>query len=97
MLLEAGADSAISVCPRCTDSWHTLVAHVLIDPELFDMITERRDLTPVELDSVALYVQKRHIQKSWKGQPVNEYYAAYLRERGYEVMPKGPRTNEERD
>jgi len=97
LLLNAGADSNVSVCPECPDSWHTLVAHVLIMPELFDMIVERRELTPVELDSIALRVKVSHNKKVWKGQPLNEYYAAYLRERGYDVTPKGPRTNEEGD
>ena len=91
-LLDAGADSNISVCPNCADSLHTLVNHVLNMPELFDMIVERRELTPVELASVALSVTRRYIHKTWKGQPLNEYYADYLRERGYEIVSAEPRS-----
>jgi len=89
-LLDAGANSDISVCPACADSYHTLVKHILILPELFDMITERRELTQLELDSVAFSLRTMHNNKVWKGQPLNEYYADYLRERGYEVTLAEP-------
>jgi len=97
LLLDAGANSNISVCPDCPDSWHTLVAHIMTHPVMFDMLTERRELTPLELDSVALRVSRIYLHKTWKGQPTNEYYADYLRERGYEVTPKGRHTDADRD
>jgi len=97
LLLDAGANSDISVCPDCADSFHTLVAHVLTHPGYFDMITERRELTPLELASLVPTVSRIYLHKTWKGQPANEHYADYLRERGYDVTPRGRRTDADPD
>jgi|GEM_PF-1676442 len=96
-LLDAGANSNISVCPSCADCFHTLVNHILILPELFDMITERRELTQLELDNVAFALRTMRNNKRWKGQPLNEYYADYLRKRGYPVVLHEPMESDGQD
>jgi hypothetical protein len=90
-LLDAGARSEIVTCPTCdSETQSTLVDYVLLQPDFFVEIAKRRELTNNEMIRVAKYLGRRHLTGTYQNQPLNEFYADYLRERGIDVTPKGP-------
>jgi len=90
-LLDAGARSDIFLCHNCSsENPETLVARVLRQPEFFLEIVNRRELTAQELLSMSRRIANVYYHKTYNDQPLNEFYADFLRERGIDVTPKGP-------
>lgn len=91
-LLDEGANSNIYLCEQCAHiGRRPLVQAILGEPEMFLAVTNRRQLTSDELWHASIAVSRRYYHDTWQGQPLNEWYADYLRERGYDIEPKGPR------
>lgn len=89
MLVDAGARTDILLCDPCvTRTPEPLVERVLRRPEMFAKITEQRNLTDSEMATIARNIENVRYHGTWQGQPLNEFYADYLRERGIDVTPK---------
>ncbi len=89
-LLDAGARSDVITCAECDQRIQSpLVVWLLRFPEMFQEVVKRRELTEFELAHVARRISSAYYHKTWQGQPLNEWYADYLHERGYDVEPKG--------
>jgi len=90
-LLDAGARTEILLCESCPSiSQEPLVQRVISEPEMFLEIVKRRELTNTELLAISVSVSRVYYHKTFNDQPLNEFYADYLRERGIDVTPKGP-------
>ncbi len=88
-LLDAGARSDIYLCNPCVSRFpEPLVERVVDNPQMFMEVVKRRELTNAELISVGKKVERIYFHKIWQGQPLNEFYADYLRKYGINVTPK---------
>ena len=90
-LVDAGARTDIVLCNPCTTRTpETLVERVLGHPEMFVKITDQRHLTASEMSNIGRNIGNSYYRGTYNDQPLNEFYADFLRERGIDVTPKGP-------